>query len=798
MLRVVLFMFFLFMFFRNSVAQDANLIGKVVFEKDKPASFSSILVLKEDKLMKTVLSDSTGFFSMKLPFGLYNLTASYLGNTVSMKNFYVRNDTMITFRIKDSASNNMLNEVTVVGKRKLVEKKIDRLIFNIENSISLIGGNALDAVGKSPGVRISTGNEISLIGKSAVRVMIDDRLIRLSGDDLAALLKSIPSDNILRIEVITTPPAKYDAEGNAGLINIILKKNKQEGLFGNINTGVVIRHYLSNNEGVTLSYSKNKVTVNVGANRRNDNSYLIKEKELYYPTSIWQDTSYNIIKDKNMSGNIGVDYLINDKMLLGIQYKGSRSTNKKSLISTTRINSYDLNIDSIINTNSSMPNTTVSHSVNLHHEFKIDTNGRKLFTDADYFFYNNKQEQMYRSRAEYPNQLESYEYPQTYQFTPQRIEVYSMQTEMLLPLKSVNLSFGGKVSFISNHSSSDFLVIENEIARPDTARNYIFGYNENTQAFFIDGQKSFKNFDIKLGFRGEYTHTVGKSLTLNQRNTNSYFRLFPSFYFLLKSLKNQSLSFTYGRRIKRPEYFRLNPFRLYTNPFLYSEGNPLLQPSYSDVFEVQHVFNNWLISQMFAGVVNNGFDQIGIPDPHTGVMEILQKNFFKTFNYGITETINKTFFKVWENQTQAVMYYTNTSSSNPNTQKNIKGWSAYFSTSNTYTWNEAKTLLSSVDFSYQLPMVDGLDHVKSYYSLDFGFKALLMHKRLTLGFSVTDVLRSNKVYFNSLINNMRQNYGGYSDTQSIRVSLTYKFGKSLSKRTRNSMSNDAEKNRVGQ
>jgi hypothetical protein len=782
----------------NGALAQVKLEGKILDKIGKPASFSSILVLQNDKIMRSAVSDTVGYYSIELLPGMYSMAVSNLGKVKSIKDLSLLKDTIINIQLSDTVGSSTLGEVTVIAKKKLIEIKVDRIVFNVENSISLIGGDALDAIAKAPGVRVSTNNAISLIGKSSVKVMVNDRLIRLSGDDLIAYLKSIPVDNISRLEVITNPPSRYDAEGNSGLINIVTKKNENEGIYGNLSAGTIIRHYISNNAGANFSYSKNKITINLGLNTRENKNYTFTEKGLFYPENKWLDTSYNSIKDGNISGNFGIDYQISGKMLLGIQYNGSRSKNRRFLVSETKVSKYNSLIDSLINTNSSTPNTSITHSVNLHHEFKIDSAGRKLFTDADYFYYDNNQEQMFNSRATYPNQSGYNDYPQTHQSTPQRIEVYSMQTEFLLPLKSVNLSMGGKVSFISNHSSSDFSVTKNGITWYDSSRSFIFGYKENTQALFIDGKKEFKKFDVKLGLRGEYTQTTGISYTLGAKNTNLYIKVFPTFYFLLKSLKDQSLALTYGKRIDRPGYSRLNPFRFYTNPFRYSEGNPQLQPSYSDNIEVQHVFKNWLISQALVSFVNNGFDQIGIPDPQTRIVGIIQKNFFKSFNYGLGEAISKTFFNSLENYTQLVAYHSGITSSDPHTRKKISGWSAHVSTSNTYAWNKSKTLLSNIDFWYQFPAVDGLDNVERYYSLDFGFKALLAEKKLTLGLNVTDILKTNRVYFSSIINNMKQTNGGYAGTRSFRISLSYKFGKNKSSRTRNTISNQAEKNRVSQ
>ncbi len=797
MLRIITTILFTIIATHVAMAQGFAIKGKVLQHNGRGAPYSTILLLKRDSLITSAVSDTTGTYYLNAPRGNYDIVASYIGSNKTITDLIIQNDTIINLTL-NPINENILSEVVVLRKKDLIERKIDRVVFNVENSISLIGGNALDAVAKSPGVQINHNNDIGIVGKSSAKIMVNDKLIRLSGEDLASYLKSIPTDQILKIEIITNPPSKYDAEGNSGLINIVTKNRKNEGWFGNITAGTIIRHYVSENLGGTFTYSRNKLTINLGLNARNDRNYIFSEKSLFYPKNKWLDTSYSSLTNRNISGNIGIDYNVSKKMVLGIQYRGSNSENKRSLISQTNIINYNEDLDSVINTNSSLPNNAKTHSVNLHHEYKIDTTGKQLFTDVDYFYYDKGQEQLFSSRIIYPTNNKYVDYPNTYQSTPQKIEIYSMKTDFLLPMKNIDLSMGGKISFIKNNSSSHFTIEKNGEFILDPNRSYTFGYKENTQALYIDAQKEFEKFDIKVGLRGEYTQTTGNSSTLNVENKNSYIKVFPTFYFLLKSIENQSLSFTYGRRINRPEYSRLNPFRIYSNPFLYIEGNPQLQPSFSDNIDIQHVYKKWLISQLFVSYVTNGYDQIGIPDPETGILEIVQRNFLKSFNYGLMESINKTFFKIWENNTLIAVYRNSYTSSDPSTARTQSAWSAFFSTNNTYSLNKSKTLFSSLDFTYHFPMVDGLDHVRRYYNLDFGVKALLAKKNLTLGLSVTDILKTNKVYFNNTINNVGQYYGSYAGTRSLRLSVSYKFGKSFSSRSRNSNSNDSERIRLGQ
>ncbi|WP_440134871.1 outer membrane beta-barrel protein [Chitinophaga sancti] len=802
-LSVLLFCFgkFLFLSSLQSLGQD-RISGQVINKSNKSIQDVSVILFSktDGHVLKTSITNADGHFEISSDHLLNNdlkfTHLNYDERIIHLDTEALKNG-IITVLL-DEASRRNLKEVQVTTRKQLIERKIDRTIFNVENSIAVIGGDAMDALSKAPGVRVGSNNSISIIGKNTIKVLINDKLIRLSGDDLVNYLKSIPAADLSRIEVITNPPSKYDAEGNSGLINIVTRKVKREGFYGNVRMNFIKTVYQSENGGVSFSYIKDRMTLTGGINGNHNRTYSTNTKRTFYPEQLWDESANKIRKNRSISGSIGLDYKINSKQLIGFQYNASFPGNDDKASSLTTVRSYEkLKPDSLITTNSLTSSRIQNHSFNIHHEIEIDTAGKGVFTDADYFYYTKGSNGIYSSYTQNDAMSDPAHMSGALNQTPQKIKLMSAQTEFRYPVRNYKLSWGAKISMIRNNSNSNFYIENADTLLLDTSRTFKFRYKENTEALFFSGNRSFGKLEVQLGLRAEYTQINGVSETYNQENEAFYLKIFPTAYFLYRFDDEQSLSLTYGRRISRPEYSRLNPFRYYSSPYSYSEGNPYLLPSYSNNFEISHNYKDLVTSQGFVSILYNGFDQIGIPDKNTNIIGIVQRNFLKVTSCGINETINTTYSSWLESYHEISVYYNSAVSSNINTPKKVDGWGAYLSTSNTITFNKKKTILGSADFWFQFPEISGVDKVESYYSLDLGLKLLLLHKKLTVIINGTDLLKTNKVYFSSITNSIVQNYGGYSGARSVRLSFSYKFGAAIkSQRKKNSVSNDSEKKRI--
>jgi len=786
----------------NEVKSQGKITGKLLDNKGNAVGFASILLyrLHDSVLERTAISDTLGAFTLiNIPAIKYTLKISHTlyRDTIIQIDSSAIVATQPLKLILNERSAHKLNTVIIVGKRPLIERMSDRTIFNVSNSVTVTGGDALDALKKAPGVQVNSNNSINLIGKSGVKVMINDRLVNLSGDDLVTMLKSMSADDLSRIEVITNPPAKYDAGGNSGLINIITKKNKQNGFSGNIRAAVTQATYAAGNIGGELSYHTNKLSVTGSLNGTKGDFLRTSNDNFYYPTETWLEEQSVINHSKNISGSLGIDYQLTKNSVLGVKYTGfySRDTSKNN--SFTSVNGINGVPRYFIKTNSISPVKSKNNDINLHYETKLDSVGKKLTIDADYFTFNKNLNQFYNSGNFNPDGETTGERSDVQSYSPQTIKVYTFQNDEEFPYKFFTLSFGGKLSFIQNHSQASYYNLINNLPIFDSTKSNRFNYTENTQSLYISGNKNVGKWSFQMGLRGEFTQTTGFSAEYDQQNESKYFRLFPTVYVTYKKDEDNVVFLNYGKRITRPDYWRLNPFRLYSSPYNYSEGNPFLQPSYTNNIELGYNYKSWLSATLFTSIQNNGFDQIGIPDSLTKVIGIVERNFLKIYSYGLTTSATINTPKWLESYNQAQVYYSNSHSSDSHTQKQVKGWGAYLSTDNTIFFNASKTLMGSIAYWYQFPEISGVDKNSSYSNMDIGIKALVANKKLVISVIGTDILKTNKATYNSLTNGIAQTYTNYTDNRGIRLSLNYKFGGSTKVvRQSTNSSNDTEKSRT--
>ncbi|TLX26033.1 TonB-dependent receptor [Chryseobacterium indologenes] len=689
-----------------------------------------------------------------------------------------------------------IQEVEIKARKKLVERKIDRLVFNVQNSTSATGGDAMDALRVTPGVKV-INDKISIIGKSGVSVLIDDKIMHLAGDDLANFLKTIPSDQIKSIEVITTPPAKYDAQGNGGLINIVLKKTKKNSWNATIRSSYKQATYATGNLGADFSFQKDKITLFSSINTGDGTRKNIDNSSIYYPEERWENKSPRKIENKFLSTRLGLDYDLTNKLSMGFQYLGSFSemnineNNTASYIYDSRdyLKSY---IISKAKSNEK-PNL---NQFNFHTIYKLDSLGKKISFDVDYFSLKDKNTRNYNGNSWDKNDI-----PQSYfaaiNNNNQDITNYSGKIDAELPLEWAKLSFGGKISQSRTHNNVVFY--DNSSGTPiiDEKQTNEFDFTENTQALYFSANKKLgEKWEANVGLRAENTQTKGYSRNLDQENKNTYFQLFPTAYLAYTPNDNHSFNMTYSRRINRPNYNQLNPFRIYDNPYSYVEGNPFLKPSYTSNFEFIYTFDN-LESKIYYSFEKNGFEQLGILDNDTKITRYFVLNFLKTYNIGLTENISFNPVKFWTTTNSFDINYTKSTSDTPITVGSLNGWNTYLSTDNEFSLNSKKTLSFNVGYWISLPGVNGVDKVGTNQSLYAGLKFLMLDKNLQLSIIANDILKTQKPVYTSYSNGIKTMYRNYYDTQFFTLSLSYKFGNQKLKVSKHNFGNQEEKNRTG-
>ncbi len=784
-----LFTIFFFCFIVSFTAMAQEIIRGRVTNTAKKAIVSASVLLRSAKdktILKIGITDSTGNFQIESKITInsfieidamgYKSQTKILSDSLDKKVF--------DFELADIE--NKLAEVNITNKKPLIERLVDRVVFNVENSISVIGGDALDALSKSPGVRVNA-SAIGIIGKNTVAVMVNNKLLNLSGSDLLNYLRSIPADNIKSIEIISNPTAKYDATGNTGLINIVNKKNLATGYNGTINTGLKVASYATSGLTSTQNYNNKGFhfsSVVTGYVSKVKNFSTINYR---YPESVFNQNSTEISKRNGVRGDFAVDYYVNKNLVIGGKYGFSANNfnGKSDDLSTIKRNNESAS-DSTISSPGNRRLPINNQSFTVYAEQKLDTSGAKIEFEANYFTHDNDNENRFQTTVLSDNGANDYSIVDIY--SRQQINIANSKIDITLPLPFANFSVGGKISFIKSNNQMDY----SRQLNANQELNDKFTYHENVQALYLNANKKINKFSFQLGIRGEYTQIRSLSTSTSDKIDNSYLSLFPTAFLRYSPDVANAFSLTYGRRINRPNYETLNPFRRYNSIYSYSTGNPDLKPSFSNNIELSHNYKDWLNTSVYLNMVNQGFGQLTVIDPNTIIQAGIYSNYLKSYTYGISETFTYSKIKWLESNNQFDLYYVKSLSNNLNTPHTFTGFGSYVSTDNTILLNKSQTLMANVNFWYQFPELSYLNKFDSNYALNLGFTMRLLKKKLILSMNATDVFKTSIRTYSTINNGVTGYYQSVNDNRSLRLSIVYRFGN----RKGNKISHDNDSSEV--
>lgn len=749
--------------------------GKVTDAKHLPVSFATVALQRvaDSTLITTAATDTNGIFVIAGNGAPAYITVTLPGYNTAVKT--VDGDSVF-FVLQEA--NRQLSGLTVTASKPMIEHKVDRTVFNVETSIASVGSDALEALKKAPGVRVSN-TEIAISGKSSVMVMLNGRLVQFSGEELTALLKSIPADQLARIEVITTPPAKYDAAGNSGIINIVTKKNLRNGLNGNITGSYGQNTFASLATNGAVSYRKDKWNIYGDFFLNKYRAATIDNVFTPYIDQEWRQ--YNNQQRTSIfdRGHLGVDYNLTPHSVIGLVYTlggGGYFFDHDEDITTHIVNTSGV-LDSMLRTKAHTDETGLRNVAELNYEWEMDTAGKKLTANASYFNRTGTRVRGFTTQDFMGDGLPGGLFSTNRTTGRQDITIKTASVDMDLPTKLAMISFGGKVSFIHNTSDNIYEYADTTGYHTDQGKTNYFDYRENTQALYVNAKRSIKKWEMQLGLRAEYTQTKGYSPTLNQTNLNDYFKLFPTVFVAYTASEKHSFNIAFSRRIERPAFWQLNPFRFYNNANSYSEGNPFLQPSFSTNGELAYSFRSKYTVKAYVQSITALSTFVTIVDTVNKLVISRNANAGKVANYGLSADGSFSPAKRWECTFQVNGYYAVfTSSFYGSNTASYSLPTFYAETNNSFTLNSKRTLLAELGFWYQHRQQSDFDIVASHYNLSAGIKALFFSKRLILAVSGDDILRSTAQRKHNLYNGTRGYY--YDDDRNGRFSITWKFGNS--------------------
>jgi len=799
-----------------SFAQKLHQIkGKIIDEKASavPHVVIKLLNYPDTSLLKVISSDENGFFKFdEIQEGSYLLSISIVGfKNQKTDHFSLIGDLQLPVITIQSASK-QLNEVSISGKKPFIEHQIDKTVLNVENSITATGGSALEVLEKAPGVQIDRqSDQIKLNNKSGVLVMIDGKTNFLSGADVTALLSNMSAEQIATIELITNPSSKYDAAGNAGIINIKLRKNKAYGTNGtaSLNSGQAI---MPNSPkglyrlGVNLNLNHREGKWNIFGNgsfarKANfNNTYLDRTTSTNGIASFLTQNFDRLNEGTGFQGKFGADYYASDKTVFGVMVDANTVKSKLTNTSKTNINAFQngmVDVSSILQDASSVsPVGNLTANFNVKHDF--NKKGKSLTFDMDYSGFSNKKEENFV--ANYLNGNGSLN-KQTLlrNVTDAKINVYAAKTDLTLPVsKTVKIEAGLKSSYVI--TNNDFISEQytDGAWQNNLGKSNNFVYKENINAAYLNFAKEWKVWQIQLGLRAENTHSNGKSVTDNKEVDRNYLSLFPTAFVNQKINKNQNIRYAYSRRVDRPNYQQLNPFVFYMDPLAVDQGNPYLKPQFTDNYEINYSYKEVSLSLSYSDT-KDMITQISQQDDATRIISVIRQNLGRFQNYSANLFVPVKITKWWNWQNNVSVYYSKFNDPNLEGEAYSDGKIALnLYSASSFTLPENFSV--EINFWLNTPKVYGVERTTiTQYALNAGVQKSLLDKKLKLRLNVDDIFLTNYWAGSLIYNNVNMNVVNHYTSRRVNFSVSYSFGNQnvKSARSRNTATDDIKNRAAG-
>ncbi|WP_435353409.1 outer membrane beta-barrel protein [Emticicia sp. SJ17W-69] len=787
-------LFLLYGFMCHAQAPNGKITGKIVDENQKVVEFANIMLHRsaDSVFVKAALCNEFGLFEFEnISNGSYFLKISHTNfEKYASPKFIISDETpVLDFKeiaLKTSIKN--LGEVSVKAAKPFIERQLDKIVVNVENSIVATGNSVLEVLERSPGIVVNQESSINLKGKAGIVLMIDGKPSPLSGTDLITYLKGIPAANIQSIEIITNPSARYDAAGNAGIINIKFKKDKNEGLNGSFTLSYGQGEYWKPSASVNFNYRKKKWNI-FGSHSHAQPTQLTR----FYINRKFFDESKNLIstfdqtsftKQPISSDNsrFGVDYYLNKKTIIGVMantnwVKVERNGTTNAFI-TKSTGQLDYTNENFILSNDKRFNGFANF--NFKHTF--DSTGKELTADIDFGKYNSKTIQDISNQNFSPSGQPIFTNKLATNQTG-TISVKSFKADYVHPFsKTTKLEMGLKSSLVTSDNDVKFFDVINNQNKLDPSRSNNFIYKENVNAAYASFAKQLKKWDFQTGLRIEQTHTNGVQLTTGEKFERKYINFFPNVVLNKKFSENNQLSLSYSKRIDRPSYRQLNPFRIFVDSYTYVVGDPKLKPVITNLYELNHTFKGKYVTTLSYNKSKQSITDIFVQEDDTKISYQIPANLqdFEQLNLGlyipfsIKNRVNSTF-------TGSANWNKYTSPLQGGTLENqYKSWDARLS--NNIILGKGWT--AELTGFYQSKSVWGLFIIKSLAQVSMGIQKVSKDKLSTFKFGLTDMFLTNHIAVIVKYQNMDFFTDRTWDSRVATISYSYRFGKNTVARAR--------------
>ena len=777
-----------------SYAQKAFTKGvKGTVTAQKPVDAATILVLnaRDSSIAKTDVTDKNGGFEIALvKDGNFIVSVQAIGFKQYYSEAFDINEGSPVYTVKQvslTALDQQLGDVTVTTKKPFIEQKIDKTVVNVDASPTNVGLSALDVLEKSPGITVDKDGNVSLRGKQGVVIFIDGRPTYLSGTDLANYLKNLPSSNLDQIEIMTQPPAKYDASGNAGVINIKTKKTKVKGLNGSVTVGAGQGFYPKANESFNINYRTGKVnlfgnysygyyknfhSLDLVRNFRDDNTKSLE--------SIFRQRTDGESVSNNHSFKAGADYYVSKKTTLGIVLNGYSSTNKSINTNTTDI--YDA--ADVMQSKTLSPSTDngkwQSMGGNLNFKHTFDTSGTELTADVDYVHYSYTANQLFNNYFYDADGVKNQPDEILRGNLPGDIKIYSAKADFTHTLKgNIKLEAGIKSSIVKTDNNALYDTLANKVWGVDTGRTNHFIYKENINAAYVNFSKQLnKKWSAQLGLRLENTISNGLQVIKDVKFDRNYTQLFPTAYIGYTANDKNQFSLSYGRRIQRPDYEDLNPFYHFLDKYTYEVGNPYLKPQFSHSIELTHSYKGFLNTTLSYSTTNDIIQEVleQVDSTHTSFVK--RSNIAQEQSLGLSMNASVPVTKWWRTNIYGQVIYNRYKGFVNNGDIDVSATGYMANISNQFTVKKGWTFELSGFFRSR--MIEGILIAQPMGKADFAIAKSVMKDKGTIRINFRDFLNLQQFHGYSQYQNVDVTIHNTWDSRQVNVSFTYRFNKGQS------------------
>jgi iron complex outermembrane recepter protein len=780
-------------FFNMSYAQLSGSMveGRVVDENQDPISFASVVLFNssDSTMVKAGYSEDNGSFRFTPAPGTYYINISFVGyDTYNSQNFTVSENNSTTLDvIKMSPFATELGEVVVAATKPLVEVKPDKTVFNVEGSVNAIGNNGLELLRKAPGVVVDNNERIMLSGKTGVKVYIDGRQSILTGDDLSSYLKSLQSTQIEAIEIITQPSAKYEADGNAGIINIRLIKDKSLGTNATGSLGYNQATHARYDANLNVNSRTKNINVFGNFNYANGentefNTFIRTTPDIYaYQTTSnlngWDNKSlrggFDITSGKNSTIGFLFDGYMNDE-----SFNGNVTTEIAPDPSTP--------ITQILKGSNTVDNSRNNYNFNGNYRFD-NTKGNVLNVDLDYGNYTSEGNSYQPNYYYDPNTGELTDTRIFSSNTPTTIDIKTLKLDYEKPLWGGTLGAGFKIALINTDNTYNFYNIIDNNPVLDTDRSNQFTYDENVNAGYLSYGRQWKKIAFQAGVRVEQTDSKGVLTSYNEQNKETvdqeYVDVFPSAGITYQLNQKNSFRLNYSRRIDRPNYQDLNPFEFKLDEITFQKGNPFLRPQYSNSVSLTHTYNYTLNTSFTYSRTDDLMAQL-TDTASMGSAFITTANVANQDVYAFNVSYPFNVSRIWNVFANTGVNYThNKGDFGDGKTVDISATTFNIYAQNTFTL--PKNFQIELSGWYNSPGIWGGNFAtKQIWSIDAGIQKKIFKERGTLKLGVADI-------FNSQHWSGENNFGGLHliamggwESRQFKANFTYLMGNSQVKGSR--------------